>query len=453
MKALSTTLRKMSIVLSFIFSITSLLLLFILMFSMSSCSDEVKITRKYTYLEPVYSTTAEVRQAFDVVEPQVIRTTGKIYYLNGYLFINEPGEGIHVINNTDPRHPENVAFINIPGNFDMAAKGNVLYADSYIDLLAIDISNVNDVKILKRVEDVFPIRYDVQYLTGPQEEPVILTDYREVEVVEVFEDELGAEIYPGFYLYESGFLADAFTLRNAVSADAANFNNSNPSTPMAGIGGSMARFTVMDNHLYTIDNYNMQVFDISSIQDPVAGNTINVGWNIETIFPYNENLFIGAQNGMYIFDASDPDNPVQMSIFEHVQSCDPVIVDGDIAYVTLRSGTECQGFTNQLDVVDVSNLNNPVLIRTYPMDNPHGLGKDGDLLFITEGEYGLKVFNAEDPLQIGDHLLKHYDDMHAFDVIPFGGVLMLIGEDGLYQYDYTDPENIELLSTLSVIRE
>lgn len=452
MKALSSTLRRLSIVLSFIFSITSLLIIIFLVISMSSCSDEVKITRKYTYLEPVYATTDEVRLAFDVIEPQVIQSTGKIYYLNGYLFINEPGEGIHVIDNKDPKNPQNIAFINIPGNFDMAAKGNVLYADSYIDLLAIDISNVNDVKILKRVEDVFPVRYDIYYQNGMQEDPVILTEYREVEVVEIVEDELGGEIYPGYYSYRGGFAVDFLMVQNDM-AQPTSFNNANPVTPMAGIGGSMARFTIMENHLYTIDDYNMQVFDISSIQDPIAGNKIDIGWNIETIFPYQGNLFIGSQNGMYIYDATDPENPVQQSTFEHVRSCDPVIVDGEVAYVTLRSGTECEGFTNQLDVVDVKDLNNPVLLRTFQMENPHGLGKDGDLLFITEGEYGLKVFNAEDPKKIGDRLLKHYDDLHAFDVIPFGGVLMLIGQDGLYQYDYTDPENIQLLSTLSVIRE
>jgi hypothetical protein len=293
----------------------------------------------------------------------------------------------------------------------------------------------------------------MQYFADTQQEPVLLTDYREIEVVEVFEDELGAEIYPGFFAFDRGFLATNDAMFALNSARSESFNNATPSSPVAGIGGSMARFTILDEHLYTIDDYNMQVFDISAIQDPVAGNTINIGWNIETIFPYEENLFLGSQNGMFIFDASDPENPVQKSTFEHVQSCDPVIVDGEVAYVTLRSGNACNGFTNQLDVVDVSDVNNPKLMRTFQMENPHGLGKDGDLLFITEGEHGLKVFNAEDPMKIGDRLLKHYDNIHAFDVIPFGGVLMLIGEDGLYQYDYTDPTNIKLLSTLSVIQE
>ena len=37
-------------------------------------------------------------------------------------------------------------------------------------------------------------------------------------------------------------------------------------------------------------------------------------------------------------------------------SCDPVVVQGDYAFVTLRGGTECQGFSNQLDIIDISTL-------------------------------------------------------------------------------------------------
>ena len=49
-----------------------------------------------------------------------------------------------------------MGFIEIPGNVDMAIKDDILYADSYIDLVAIDISNVTNPIEVKRVEDVFP---------------------------------------------------------------------------------------------------------------------------------------------------------------------------------------------------------------------------------------------------------------------------------------------------------
>jgi hypothetical protein len=228
------------------------------------------------------------------------------------------------------------------------------------------------------------------------------------------------------------------------------------SVPMVqtGIGGSMARFTIMKDHLYSIDNSNMMVFDISNLDNPVPGAKLNIGWGIETIFPYKDNLFIGTQTGMIIYDNSDPDFPTHLSTFSHIMSCDPVVVENDIAYVTLRSGTDCRNnFTNQLDVIDVSNLKNPVLLKTYPMTNPHGLGIDNGVLFICEGTAGLKVFDATDINQISSHLLAYFGDIHAYDVIPYNNNLIMIGESGLYQFDYSDKENIKFISMIPIARE
>jgi hypothetical protein len=45
-----------------------------------------------------------------------------------------------------------------------------------------------------------------------------------------------------------------------------------------------------------------------------------------------------------------------------------------------------------------------------------------------------------------------YPGINAFDVIPIGKVLVLIGDDGLYQYDYSNVKNITLLSKISVVK-
>jgi hypothetical protein len=72
------------------------------------------------------------------------------------LFINELGKGIHVINNQNPSNPQPVAFISVPGNADIAVKGDVLYADNATDLVSLDISNPLQVRVLHRVENAFP---------------------------------------------------------------------------------------------------------------------------------------------------------------------------------------------------------------------------------------------------------------------------------------------------------
>jgi hypothetical protein len=156
---------------------------------------------------------------------------------------------------------------------------------------------------------------------------------------------------------------------------------------------------------------------------------------------------------MHIFSLEDPANPVKVSTYEHVRSCDPVVVSGNTAYVTLRSGTQCEGFTNQLEVIDVADWSSPQLVKIYPMSNPHGLGIDKSLLFICDGNAGLKIYDATDQQNIDKHLIKHYENIHAFDVIPFNNVLMLIGADGIFQYDYSDPTKIKLLSKLKIESE
>jgi len=103
-------------------------------------------------------------------------------------------------------------------------------------------------------------------------------------------------------------------------------------------------------------------------------------------------------------------------------------------------------------VVNVKNLSQPSLVMTYPMTNPHGLGKDGDILFICDGSAGLKIYDAANPKQITSHLIYRYPNINAYDAIPIGNVLVIIGDDGLFQYDYSNIMNIKILSTISVIK-
>jgi hypothetical protein len=214
----------------------------------------------------------------------------------------------------------------------------------------------------------------------------------------------------------------------------------------------MARFGIRDDVLYTVDNNSMKIFDISTPEQPLKYDDIYAGWGIETMFISGNTMFLGTTTGMIIYDLTLKYSPTQLSFFVHGRSCDPVIVDGNLAYITLRSGTMCGGNINSLDVVDITSLVDPELLISYPMYNPHGLGKDGDLLFICDGAQGLKIYNAANHLTITENLLYTYSDIDAYDVIPLGSILLMIGEDGLVQYDYSDISDITLLSTISVTK-
>ena len=153
---------------------------------------------------------------------------------------------------------------------------------------------------------------------------------------------------------------------------------------------------------------------------------------------------------MLVYDISSPASPTYVSTFWHMTSCDPVVVQDTIAYVTLRGGNMCGNNLNELDVVSIADLMEPTLLKAYPLSGPYGLGIDENILFVCDGDAGLKIYDVSDPLSIDENMLAHFPDINAYDVIPVNGVLILIGENGIYQYDYQDIENIQLLSTIII---
>ncbi len=395
------------------------------------------------YFEPVFSTRAEIRESLEVLPGREITSRGKIFFKDGYLFINEPKNGIHIVDNRDPLNPQNIAFINVPGSFDIAVKDDVLMTDSYMDLVMLDISDLNAIEEINRLENYFQAHAPAGMWYDHWEEGIAV-DWVEKETT----TEVSSCGMSGVNVWARGSWGLEL-LNSDIMANTALDAGSAPSSP--GIAGSMARFALNGNFLYMLDGGNLKNLDLTNLDEPTAGTELYLGWDVETLFPRGEELFVGASGGMHILDISNRSVPERLSTYEHVRSCDPVIVEGDLAFVTLRSGTPCQGFTNQLEVIDISNLRSPRLLHTYQMSNPHGLSKDGDVLFICDGDAGLKAFDASDISRIGQNLLMHDSNIQAYDIIAFNNVAMLIGDDGLHQYDYSDINNIRYLSTIRIL--
>lgn len=108
-----------------------------------------------TGYRPIYQSNSEVKNIL-VGAPIPLKDPGKIYLFEPYLFINERGKGLHIIDNSDPKNPENISFISIPANFDMAVKGNWLYADNASDLVVLEISDPRLPKVVKRISGAIP---------------------------------------------------------------------------------------------------------------------------------------------------------------------------------------------------------------------------------------------------------------------------------------------------------
>lgn len=389
------------------------------------------VTRTYTMWIPVYRTSDEVRANIKNDAAVPVKNPGKMFVLGNYIYLNEVDKGIHVIDNSNPAAPINKYFIAIPGNIDLAVTANTLYADLYSDLVTLDISNPASVQVKKITEDVFPFRRYGNGFTPDKGKIVVDWIKKDTSVTTDLEDWAGRK---NLLLFDARSIV-------ASASPSGSFQSA------AGISGSMARFTLLNNYLYTVTDNALNVFNISQPENPVFSNKVNVGWGIETIYPFKNRLFIGSTTGMFVYNASNPAQPVQLGAFSHARTCDPVIAEDNFAYVTLRSGNLCGGSINQLDIVNIQNLPSATRVKSYPLTNPHGLSKAGNTLFICDGQSGLKLYDAANVTNL--KLLHTVTGINAYDVITVNGIAIVVAKDGLYQYDYSDLTNVKLISTIS----
>ena len=414
--------------------LASIMLLLPLAFS-ACVKDQCTEYYTYTYYVPTYRAKDEVRNNIKSNPAKSIEQPGKISILGKYIFLNDVDKGVHIIDNSNPAAPRNIAFIDIPGNLDIAIKGNTLYADMYTDVVAIDIANPASVSVKKFIDGVFPYRaYGNGFSNSNDPQKVIVNWVRHDTTIKNDCDNRMS------FLDRSGGVFFAFSSASTAASSSA-------ASPV-GVGGSMARFTIMNDRLYTVSSSHLDVFNIADPSNPLHVKNINLGWNIETIYPFGDKLFIGSQTGMLMYNVSNPDQPVPAGTFEHARVCDPVIADDSYAYVTLRSGTTCQGFTNELNILQLNNNANPSLLKRYQLSNPHGLSKDGKYLFICDGKEGLKVYDASDKLNLA--MVDNVPGLETYDVIAMNKIALVVAKDGLYQFSYANPANIVQLSRIGV---
>ncbi|MDW8297336.1 MAG: hypothetical protein RMJ97_10700 [Raineya sp.] len=227
------------------------------------------------------------------------------------------------------------------------------------------------------------------------------------------------------------FLAVSF-----YACDVVQQSDSQMKSNTTGKAGSLARFAIQGNRLYIVDKTSLITMDISNPSEPQQTHRTHIGFGIETIFPYQDKLFIGATDAMYIYDFTNPDRPELLSRYSHITACDPVVAQGNYAYVTLRSGAGmCPRPIDELHILDISNAKDPLLKKVIPMQNPHGLGISGNNLFVCEGNFGLKRFDISNPIE--PQQIEFLQDIASFDVIPKNQLLVVVGKKGLYQYDFS----------------
>ena len=110
-----------------------------------------------TAYRPVYLRRSQLESSIRLEGPRDLKNLAKIYYKDGFLFITERYQGVHIIDNRNPAQPNKLAFLRVYGSVDLAMKDHTLYVDNAVDLVAIDLSDVAQPRMVSRIAHAFPV--------------------------------------------------------------------------------------------------------------------------------------------------------------------------------------------------------------------------------------------------------------------------------------------------------
>ncbi len=229
----------------------------------------------------------------------------------------------------------------------------------------------------------------------------------------------------------------------------------------SGINGSYSQMVVNGDFLYGINSNQLTTLNIADKNDVLNVDTQILDYDIESIFINSNTMFVGSASRMYIFELEEETGiPVPLSqqeynfsFFEEEVICtsDPIVANQNFAYVTLQTLLQDQCRTvniNELRIYDISDLQSPQLLSITEMVRPKGLGIVGNTLFVCDSNNGLKIYDVNDPINPIEKY--HFTGFDAYDLIASNGLLLVVAEDQLLQYDFQDLNNIYLLGIIDL---
>ncbi len=317
-----------------------------------------------------------------------------IYAHDSLLFVSDSVAGILVYSISDIDNPQLKLVIPVKGNSGMAFKDSILYANSWGNILAIQILDDTLYKVHK-----------------------ILRSYSGC-----WEDCL----YWGDCDGGSGCLCGADYCVKASPADGSYSG-----------GGSYSVFAIVGSFLYYVGGGYLVAMDISDPVNPIESGRNYSAWNIETIYPCDGKLFAGTSTGVEIYSLSNPSNPVLAGSISHVRAYDPVFVKDTVAYSTIRSGSGWPPNTNnQLLSISVVSIKFPILLDSLSLQTPYGLTALDSFVYVANGYYGFSIINASNPANIS--INTSFATPNSRDFLVLGHRMLLMGMDGMYLYDVSN---------------
>lgn len=393
----------------------------------TSCTKtKGEITMTYNKASAVYADLNEIRNVPLVASPTSINQPGKIYIGDDILLIGEKEEGIHVFDNTNPNNPVPISFLQLPMTREFYVDGNFIYAEGHYDFMKIDISDKYNPTLISRVEYAFGE-------SRPNELGQDIIGFNYETVTETFE--LGSPeheaLQEGTDLYFD-YAEDLIPVSTVPSSFVGASSD---------VKGTMNKITTLNNHAYVVGESEIFVFSDNGSNMSFLNRVHTQASGVETIYPYEDYLYIGTQSSMELLSTTDPENPTHISEYWHPTACDPVLPTGDIAYLTLRSADNsgCGGDENTLTVIDMTDVFDPEPLNSIVLDSPYGMGIDGNYLWVGEGNNGLTLLDNSIPSN--PQVIKEFTGVTAYDVIPNPyqpNAIYVTGNNGmeLYAVDY-----------------
>lgn len=419
---------------------TNLSILLLIGLTLSSCvKNKGEVSYSYNKAIAQYANIEEIRNQDLVQSSRPIQNISKVFYGTDVILIGEKNKGIHVIDNTNRNIPTKPAFLNLPYCNEFYVDGNFLYAETHYDIVKIDLTNKSNPTLVYRGN--YAISNPIIGENGS-----VLIGFRYEFVRETFQlnspEELALRKANTIYfdynnqLIPEGDVPPSFTSSNGKSK------------------GTMSKMEIANHYLNLITGSSLLTYDIS-------GNTIvktqqqQVGTDLETIYHENNKLYIGSKSSMIIMNNSNPSAPTKISEYTHEVSCDPVLPNGNIAYLTLRSvdSEGCNGTVNLLKVLNVTNPSSPTEITNVNLRSPYGMTISNGRLFVGEGQNGLTVLDITNPTSPVE--IHHSTAFKTFDVIKHptdNDIILIISRNDIKQLQYNSSTGTiqELSSLLSL---
>jgi hypothetical protein len=397
------------------------------------CKKDTSVPAEVEGLRPIYKKDLPINLP-TVSGPRPLRNIGKIYERGSQIFIVEKGEGVHVFNRFSPTGP--YRFYAIDWCQDVAVDyRSRLYATQIsgaaADISVIDIWNMDNIQLV--------LRRAIHNVENVENKPPLPKDYSGYfECPDPTQGPVAG--------WEKTMLKNPRCKTKAPEF----FETRNNSVGQA---GSLSSVVEVNGFLYTIGGNHLQTFGITPFQekltliDSVASSSV-----FETIFNYNDLLFVGTRSNMLIYKIQRDGKPGFFRSFQHETDCDPFVANDQLAFTSINASTTCSSnSTNELFITKTQEgyqFIPPDKLASHPMTSPLGLGLRDDILYLCEGAAGLKVIEYQRNGQI--KVLHHYKDVHALSVTVLSERLCVVTPTALLLYAYKTNQGLELVSKIPI---